>query len=157
MERAASLRSHPGQVSFPGGRTDPGDLDAAATALREAGEEVGLRPESVRVLGVLPVLDLAVTGFRVTPVVAWWLAPHPVGVVDRAEVARVARVPIAELADPANRCEVQHPSGRVGPGFSAGGLFVWGFTAFLLDAVLELAGWARDWDRSVVRAVPSPP
>lgn len=157
MQRASTLRSHPGQVSFPGGRTDPGDLDAPATALREAAEEVGLRPASITVIGQLPALDLNVTGFRVTPVLAWWHAPHPVGVVDAAEVARVERVPVAELVEPTNRFEVAHPSGRVGPGFAAGGLFVWGFTAFLLDTVLDLAGWARNWDRAALRPVPSPP
>lgn len=154
IERSSTLRSHPGQVSFPGGTTDPDDLDATATALREATEEVGLDPSTVTVFGELPTLDLSVTGFRVNPVLAWWHAPHPVGVVDTNEVAKVARVPIPELADPANRFQVIHPSGRVGPGFEAGGLFVWGFTAYLLDGVLDLAGWSRPWDPANERAVP---
>ncbi len=154
IERSPTLRSHPGQVSFPGGTTDPTDLDATATALREATEEVGLDPTSVTVFGELPTLDLSVTGFRVSPVLAWWHSPHPVGVVDVNEVAKVARVPIAALADPANRFQVIHPSGRVGPGFEAGGLFVWGFTAYLLDGVLDLAGWTRPWDPSVERHLP---
>lgn len=154
IERSPTLRSHPGQVSFPGGTTDPTDLDATATALREATEEVGLDPTSVTVFGELPTLDLSVTGFRVSPVLAWWHSPHPVGVVDVNEVAKVARVSIPELADPANRFQVIHPSGRVGPGFEAGELFVWGFTAYLLDGVLDLAGWTRPWDPSVKRHLP---
>jgi 8-oxo-dGTP pyrophosphatase MutT (NUDIX family) len=153
MQRAATLRSHPGQVSFPGGSCDATDSDAAATALREAAEEVGLDPGSVTVVGQLPTLDLTVTGFRVTPVLAWWHAPHPVRVVDTAEVARVARLPVSELVDPANRFSVLHPSRRVGPGFEVDGLFIWGFTAYLLDAVLDLAGWALPWDPSVTQPV----
>jgi 8-oxo-dGTP pyrophosphatase MutT (NUDIX family) len=154
IQRSASLRNHPGQVAFPGGTTDPTDADVVATAVREAREETALDPSSVQVLGQLPDLDLTVTGFRVAPVLAWWREPHPVTVLDPAEVARVQRVPIAELADPANRFTVVHPSGRVGPGFAAGGLFVWGFTAFLMDAVLDVAGWARPWDPALTRPVP---
>jgi hypothetical protein len=63
-------------------------------------------------------------------------------------------VPIAELVDPANRFSVPHPSGLVGPGFQAGGLFIWGFTAILLSGLLELGGWARPWDASVIRPLP---
>jgi len=154
MQRAATLRSHPGQVSFPGGTTDPGDADARQTALREAGEEVGLDPASVTILGELPVLSLTVTGYRVTPVLAWWHRPHPVRAVDAAEVARVALVPVSELVDPANRFEARHPSGRSSPGFEAAGLFIWGFTALLLDAVLDIAGWSVAWDRTLIRGIP---
>jgi 8-oxo-dGTP pyrophosphatase MutT (NUDIX family) len=146
IERAASMRTHPGQAAFPGGASDDEDENALATALREAEEEVGLDPRSVHVVATLPSLYLPPSGFVVTPVVAWWVRPHEVGVVDAAEVARVAVVPIAELVDPVNRFRVAHPSGFVGPGFEAGGLFVWGFTAGLLDRLLTLGGWAREWD-----------
>lgn len=151
LERAATLRSHAGQVAFPGGATDPEDASATATALREATEEVGLKPDTVDVLLELPALFLPPSGFVVTPVLAAWREPHPVGVVDAGEVAAVARVPIAELVDPANRFTVTHPSGFVGPGFQAGGLFIWGFTAGLLDRLLRLAGWEQPWDRSISR------
>ncbi|HEX2903397.1 MAG TPA: CoA pyrophosphatase [Jatrophihabitans sp.] len=151
LERAATLRSHAGQVAFPGGATDPVDLSASSTALREAEEEVGLHPESVDVLLELPALFLPPSGFVVTPVLASWREPHPVGVVDTAEVASVARVPIRELVAPANRFTVRHPSGFVGPGFEAAGLFIWGFTAGLLDRLLRLAGWEQPWDRNVSR------
>ena len=154
MQRAATLRNHAGQVSFPGGTTDPGDADARETALREAGEEVGLDPTSVTIIGELPVLSLTVTGYRVTPILAWWHRPHPVAAVDAAEVARVALVAVSDLVDPARRFEVRHPSGRSSPGFEAAGLFIWGFTALLLDAVLDMAGWSVAWDRTVTRTVP---
>jgi 8-oxo-dGTP pyrophosphatase MutT (NUDIX family) len=153
LQRAATMRTHAGQVAFPGGATDPGE-DPPATALREAAEEVDLDPASVQVIATLPALYLPPSGFVVTPVLAWWREPHPVRAVAASEVARVEVVPIGELVDPANRFRVRHPSGFRGPGFEAGGLFVWGFTAGLLDAVLTLGGWTRDWDESRVRDLP---
>ncbi len=152
-ERAATLRAHAGQVAFPGGRVDPEDGGPAACALREAQEETGLDPAGVEVLGLLPDVFLPVSDFAVTPVLAWWRSPSAVHAVDAAEVARVARVPVAELLDPANRFSVRHPSGWVGPGFRAGGLFVWGFTAGLLDRLLHLAGWELPWDADRVEEV----
>lgn len=158
IERARTMRSHAGQPAFPGGALDPGDGDPAgdgpvAAALREASEEVGLDPSTVRVLGALPALWLAPSGFVVHPVVAWWRDPHPVDVVDPAEVAAVARVPLSELADPANRSMVSHPSGWVGPAFEVSDLLVWGFTAGLLDRLLALGGWEQPWDAGRVRSL----
>lgn len=154
LQRSATMRSHAGQVAFPGGATDPEDASSAATALREAEEEVGLHPDSVDVLVELPPQYLPPSGFVVTPVLAHWRRPHAVGVVDPSEVAGVARVPVADLLDPANRFTVRHPSGFRGPGFEAAGLFVWGFTAMLLDQLFQLAGWEQPWDRSVLRDLP---
>ncbi len=153
IERAATMRTHAGQAAFPGGAADPGE-DPPATALREANEEVGLDPASVRVIATLPALFLPPSGFVVTPVLAWWRHPHPVHAVAVDEVANVAVVPVAELADPANRFRVAHSSGFFGPGFDAGGLFIWGFTAGLLDRLLSLGGWAQAWDKTRVRPLP---
>jgi len=155
IQRAADMRNHAGQVAFPGGAVDAADPTHVSAALREAEEEVGLDPDSVHVFGELPALYLPPSGFVVTPVLAWWSSAHPVAAVDPAEVARVAIVPVAELADPANRFRVQHPSGLLGPGFDAGGLYVWGFTALLVDRLLALGGWARAWDESLTRPLPA--
>jgi 8-oxo-dGTP pyrophosphatase MutT (NUDIX family) len=155
-ERAVSLRSHAGQVAFPGGALDPADAGPVAAALREGQEETGLDPAGVQVAGALPALYLMVSDFVVTPVMAWWRVPSPVAAVNPEEVARVVRVPVAELVDPEHRFQVTHPSGYVGPGFAASGLFVWGFTAGLLDRVFQLAGWERPWDHARARPVPLP-
>jgi len=150
-ERASTLRAHAGQVSFPGGRTDPDDADAVATALREAEEETGLVPEGVIPLAVLPDLFIPPTGYVVAPVVAYWPDPTAVHAVDPSETATVLRVPIAALADPRNRFQVRHPSGYVGPAFAVAGLVVWGFTGGLLSVLLHLGGWERPWDATRVR------
>ncbi len=145
LQRAANMRNHAGQPAFPGGAADPGDATAVDTALREAGEEVGLDPDSVEVLATLPAQWISVSGFVVTPVLAWWHSAHPVAPQQPAEVARVERVPVAELTDPANRLRIRHPSGYVGPAFRVRGMLIWGFTAGLTDAVLTMAGWTRPW------------
>jgi 8-oxo-dGTP pyrophosphatase MutT (NUDIX family) len=155
IERSHNLRDHAGQPAFPGGSLDPEDADAVDAALREAEEEVGLDRSSVTVLANLPTVWIPVTGFVVTPVLAWWHDPAPVAPVDLGEVAAVVRVPIAELADPANRVRVRHPSGWIGPGFTVRGLLVWGFTAGLVDTLLRLGGWEQPWDPGRVHELPA--
>ncbi|MCF2129807.1 NUDIX hydrolase [Streptomyces sp. NPDC005047] len=152
MERAGSLRSHPGQPAFPGGALDPEDGDPRGdgplrAALREAEEETGLDPSGVQLFGALPKLYIPVSGFVVTPVLAWWREPSPVGVVDPNETARVFTVPVADLTDPANRVTTVHPSGHRGPAFLVESALVWGFTAGVIDRLLHFAGWERPWDR----------
>lgn len=153
IQRADTLRHHAGQASFPGGVADPEDSGPVATALREANEEVGLREDSATVVTTLPELWIPITGYRVTPVLAWWHAPHSVSPVDSGEVATVSRLPIRDLADPANRLRVRHVSGYVGPAFDVDGMLIWGFTAGVLAGVLELGGWERPWDRDRVADV----
>lgn len=99
-QRADHLNDHAGQVSFPGGREEPHDTDATATALREAYEEVGLDPARVEILGTLPDY-MTGTGFRVTPVVGLVHPPFTVE-ADTLEVAEIFEVPLAFLMDPAH-------------------------------------------------------
>jgi 8-oxo-dGTP pyrophosphatase MutT (NUDIX family) len=156
QRRAATLSSHPGQVSFPGGGRETADADAIATALREAQEETGLEPDGVEVLATLPEIPLAVSNFLVTPVLAWWRKPSRVAAVDHAETVEVFRVPVAQLIDPANRyMSTLRRDGMTykAPAFDIDGTIVWGFTAGILDALFEAAGWALPWDRTIERPV----
>ncbi|MCS7079037.1 MAG: CoA pyrophosphatase [Chloracidobacterium sp.] len=95
-KRAAHLRRHRGEVAFPGGRRDPQDDSPAATALREAYEEIGLPPEQVLVIGLLETFETH-TGFQVTPVVG--LIPYPLEFrLDRRETERLIEAPLPVIA-----------------------------------------------------------
>jgi 8-oxo-dGTP pyrophosphatase MutT (NUDIX family) len=157
-ERAHDMRSHPGQVSFPGGSLDPGE-DVVQAALREAEEEVGVEPSSVAVFGRLPELWLPPSNFVVTPVLGWWSEPTEVSVMSRAEVHAIHHVPLAELVDPAHRVTVQMPMGDYrSPGFLIGpdhDVILWGFTGGIIARLLDFLGWSVPWDESRVRDLPS--
>lgn len=159
LVRAATLRAHAGQPAFPGGKVDPEDRaapdPAVEAALREAVEETGLDRDGVEVLGPLAPIPLPVSNFMVTPVLAWWREPSAVGVVDAGESARVFRVPLRELLDPAHRHVATVKRGRrthTSPAFTVetgdGPVTVWGFTGILLDQLVARLGWEIPWDRS---------
>lgn len=150
--RADRMRHHPGQIAFPGGGSEDGDADAAATALREAQEETGLDPAGVEVLGTLPEVHIPVSNNLVTPVVGWWHLPSPVA-ADHSESIEVFRTPVAELLSPTARgTSVLHRPGfshrgaafKLGPQF--GTRTVWGFTGILLATLFDELGWSEPWD-----------
>ncbi len=140
--RTDHLRDHAGQISFPGGRSEPEDGGPAATALREAQEEVGLDPQRVEVIGQLPVYT-TVTRYVVTPVVALVHTPFDL-TLDSFEVAESFEVPLDFLMNPANHRRHQFDvDGRQHqflsmPWRGTGSLgverefFIWGATAAML-------------------------
>lgn len=150
-QRASTMRQHGGQVAFPGGAADPGDDGPIGTAMREAQEETGLDPGGVHPLAVLPEIFVPPSGFDVTPVLGYWENPTSVGIQDKGEVGRVARVRLQTLLDPDNRFQVRHPMGYQGPAFRADGMLVWGFTAGILAALFAVSGWEVPWDVHDVR------
>jgi 8-oxo-dGTP pyrophosphatase MutT (NUDIX family) len=132
-ERSTELPDHPGQISFPGGRLDPEDRDAAAAALREAAEEIGLPAAHVEVLGYLPA-HMTLTGFAVTPVVAF-VTPAFEFRLDTREVSQLIEIPLSFLVDSRNQTfEDRQVSGRMLrlPVFTYDGHRVWGATAIML-------------------------
>lgn len=133
--RTAHLHDHAGQVSFPGGRVDPEDSDAIATALRETEEEIGLSRRHIEVIGSLPDYQTG-TGFTVTPVVALVHPPFELA-ADEFEVAEIFEVPMTHLMNGANherRSTVlpNRPGRRSFYAMPYRDYFIWGATAAML-------------------------
>ena len=153
-ERAAELRAHAGQPAFPGGAIDATDESPVHAAIREAEEEAGVSRDDLEVLGVLPTLWLPPSNFLVTPVLAWWHTPRYHTEIITEEVARVVRVPLADLVNPANRLRVQHANGFISAAFDVADMRIWGFTGGILDRLLALTGWEVEWDRERILPLP---
>ena len=137
-KRTAHLSSHAGQVSFPGGRIDPGDSGPEAAALREAQEEIGLDPACVAVLGRLPD-HLTGTGFRITPVLAT-VPPAQLFALSPHEVESIFELPLSVLLDPqAPRRQRQHVRGvwREYWVWPHPEHYIWGATAAILVRLAE--------------------
>jgi 8-oxo-dGTP pyrophosphatase MutT (NUDIX family) len=137
-QRASTLKHHPGQIAFPGGKVDAGDADATAAALREADEEIGLQPDNVEILGCLAPHE-TVTGYCVSPFVGRIRAPFtPVSEI--GEVAEVFSVPLSFLVDPANfRIERRRWQGawRAFYVVPYGPYYIWGATARMLKGLAD--------------------
>jgi 8-oxo-dGTP pyrophosphatase MutT (NUDIX family) len=129
VRRPETMRSHGGQVAFPGGKSDPTDASRCATALREAEEELAIAPSSVDVLGALDDYP-TITGFTVTPWVGWLAAdlevrPSP------SEVARAFAVPLRAFLGPAEGTLPWE-------GWTVDGEYVWGATAAILRGFVSI-------------------
>jgi 8-oxo-dGTP pyrophosphatase MutT (NUDIX family) len=152
--RASTLRNHAGQAAFPGGAADPDDGGPVFTALREAREETGIDTTLLQPLAALDRMFIPPSGFHVVPVLAYSPDPGPVEVVDPAETAIVARVPVRAFVNPENRLMVyRRKNGRrfAGPAFLLNQMLVWGFTGQVISAILDVAGWAQPWNTDDVR------
>ncbi|WKD58567.1 NUDIX hydrolase [Corynebacterium caspium] len=150
--RTITMRSHAGQIAFPGGRIDSTDISPVDAALREAWEETGLNRLQVTPAAQLRWLKGPVRPYPIHPVVAY--APHRVAVTEFSptETDHVFYADIAKLLAPENRFTVQRPiaGGRWhGPAFMVDGYLVWGFTATILDELIRQAGWEIPWDKSI--------
>ena len=141
-QRTHLVETHKGQVSFPGGRVDPGDTSRVDTALREAEEEIGLRRADVTVLGQLDEL-LTVTQYHITPIVGVFPWPYSF-VLSTAELTEVFGAPLSWLANPAN-LEIREREplmpGRKIPVYYLHfhGYTIWGATARMLLNLIEVA------------------
>lgn len=132
-KRAPHLKHHPGQIAFPGGKQDEGDIDVTATALREAQEEIGLPPELPSILGHLPTHE-TVTSFSVTPVVAILEASFE-PVAEPGEVDEIFFVPLAHVLNPENYVvESRRWRGQRRYYYAVpyGPYYIWGATARML-------------------------
>jgi 8-oxo-dGTP pyrophosphatase MutT (NUDIX family) len=132
-QRAHDMPSHPGQISFPGGKVEPGDATPIDTALREAHEEIGLEASRIEPLGYLDSYRTG-TGFQINPVVAL-VTPGFDAVLDPREVSEVFEVPLAFLMDPANHQKASREwRGRERSFYAMPyqGHYIWGATAGML-------------------------
>lgn len=145
--RSPTMRSHAGQMAFPGGRVDPGDVNAVDCALREAWEETGLDRMSVTPLAQLESAHVRTNTNPVHPVLAYWNEPAELVAASLEETDDVYVAPIGDLLNPANRLTVKFLGYR-GPAFRSNGYLIWGFTATIIDATLAAAGWELPWERS---------
>ena len=139
-ERTHTVTDHPGQVAFPGGMAEPEDPDLLTTALREAHEEIGLRPEQVEVVGYLPP-QAVISGYAVLPVVGFY-ANDFVPSSDPREVAGVFEVPLGYLQDQANLIRIDRErNGIVLPTYEYhyDGHRIWGATALMIRMFIEMA------------------
>ncbi len=140
FERTHEVLEHKGEICFPGGSSEAHDDGAVSTALREADEELALRPPDVQVLGLLDDVETHVTNYTITPVLGF-IAGRPTLQPDPLEVARVITVPLAKLLEPGvASTQTREHQGMQQPiyAYSFNGNRVWGATARITHGLLEI-------------------
>jgi 8-oxo-dGTP pyrophosphatase MutT (NUDIX family) len=131
---------HAGQIAFPGGGMEPGDLDLAATAVRETEEEIGVCAASIEVIGQLSRLYIPVSNYSVLPVVGV-LPTVPAFIPEPGEVDEVMVLPIKGFADARKDLRFdRHGRNFVAPAFVFDGVTVWGATAMMFAEFLKIWG-----------------
>lgn len=138
IRRTETMSTHRGQVAFPGGKRDPDDRTSMVTALREAEEELGFRPDEIDVLGRLDDVVTS-TGFLVTPWVGWLksdVAPIP----NEHEIARAFVAPLATFVFERPRPQIFRGTGltRIVPSWHVDGEIVWGVTGKIMSTLADL-------------------
>lgn len=149
--RSSRLRAHRGEISFPGGSHDPADVSLAATALREAWEEIDLVGDRVEMLGSLPPLFTVVSNFWVTPVVGWLAEGLPPLTPNPDEVEEIIEAPVSALANPAifhTETWVRGGTAREVHFYDYGPYRIWGLTGYILSTLLALLPSERQTDDS---------
>jgi 8-oxo-dGTP pyrophosphatase MutT (NUDIX family) len=143
IKRTDTVKTHKGQISFPGGGRDTGDKTLRDTAIREAKEEIGLRPEDVEITGELDDVITTTSNYVVTPFVAMIPWPYKF-TMEKAEVAEIINVPIAALLDKANfKTAIETINGGIivdSYNYHYKGNIIWGATARILYKLLEIIG-----------------
>ena len=135
-KRRDDMRRHPGEISFPGGRRDPGDADLAATALREAHEEIGLPSAAVELVGALPPTGTFVTDYAVYPFVGI-IDPGFAWTIADAEVAQVLELPLGAVrAGHARRRLIRRGVPFRSDSYQVGDHLIWGATARMVADLL---------------------
>ncbi len=140
MKRPSTMRHHPGQISFPGGKVEKEDVSAEMTALREAREEVGIDPSSIEILGKMSDLYVEVSRFSIKPFLAW-SDKKPDFKINSEEVEELILLPISDfvIEETISKTELQTLTGSLRVNYYPyNGQIIWGATAMILSELIEI-------------------
>jgi len=144
--RPSTMKHHPGQISFPGGKVEKDDVSAEMTALREANEEVGIDPTAIEILGKLSDLYIEVSQFSIQPFLAW-ADKKPDFLIDFGEVEELILFPISNYvaSETIAETEIETFTGKLSVKYYPfNGEIIWGATAMILSELIEILKRRRD-------------